>query len=117
MEEHAREKELVSMRVLPHATALTRKDVGDSNMHGLSERPFDKRRRCPENVARLAQHGSGVVGIKAGESVPQLSAPEPRWFVGRGWCRACGCKLSRLAADDFRRISRKMASESLPASK
>ena len=42
VEEHAREKELVSMRVLPHATALTHKDVGESNMHGLSERPFDK---------------------------------------------------------------------------
>eukprot|EP00439_Symbiodinium_sp_Y106_P036456 s383_g4.t1 len=73
-------------------------DVRKGKVHGMSERPFDKRRRCPENVARLAQHGSGFVGIKAGESVPQLSAPESRWFVGRGWCRACGCKLSRLAA-------------------
>ena len=32
-------------------------------MHGLSERPFDKRWRHPENVARLAQRGTVIVGI------------------------------------------------------
>ena len=30
---------------------------------------------CPEHVARLAQHGRGIVSIEAGEGVPQLSAP------------------------------------------
>ena len=42
-------------------------------------------------------------------------AAHPHCGWGEGGAR--GCKLSRLAADDFRRISRKMASESLPASK
>ena len=52
-------------------------------MHGLPERLFDKRWLRPANVARLAQHGAGIVSIQAGEGFSELSAS---WSEGVARC-------------------------------